>query len=147
MRVGLQDPFAAVAACDQPHDRAHRDAQPADAGLAAHHGGIVADPNKSHQSIVGSGAGSPPQMSAPYCVVLLVPHREVTVMQDAHGHRQVVSFRPHSGGAPTKAIALPWQRGGGQAFRQWCAAVADRRSLADAGGRPGGLRAGICAQP
>ena len=71
----------------------------------------------------------------------------MTFMQHAHGYRQAVSFRTQSGGAPTEAIPLPWQRGGGQAFRQWCAAVADRRSLADAGGRPGGLRAGICAQP
>ena len=48
LRVGLQDPLAAAAAGDQPHDRAHRDAQPADAGLAAHHGGIVADAGEGH---------------------------------------------------------------------------------------------------
>jgi len=48
LRVGLQDPFTAAAAGDQPHHRAHRDAQPANAGLAAHHGGIVADAGKGH---------------------------------------------------------------------------------------------------
>jgi predicted nucleic acid-binding protein len=49
LRVSLQDPFTAAAAGDQPHDRAHRDAQPADAGLAAHDGGIVADAGDGHR--------------------------------------------------------------------------------------------------
>jgi len=57
--VGLQNPLAAAAAGDQPHDRAHRDAQPADAGFAAHHGGIVTDPGEGHGVIVGRSPWNP----------------------------------------------------------------------------------------
>ena len=115
LRVSLQDPLAAAAAGDQPHDRAHRDAQPANAGLAAHHGGIVADAGKGHGPIVGRSRQLAPSGEGlgGSAGLKLVLHQEslnpvvVALLVDpiGDGHRSLGHLEPFAEG-PGQALQL-----------------------------------------